>query len=437
MTSGQKDVRSKEAEGKGGPDEPGTLPGPEDGQQLPRRQPGPLPRRRTSPGPADEPGALSGAADSPEPLPSPAGEPATRPGPADGPEPPLDPVDEPEARPGRAEAPRARPSLEERRRGLPAGRPSRRRVVLAGIGAVAGVAGVTAAAGGAVYAGWLPGRSRLIRAVEGCGEPGAVPAVEPGPVSVTSFRSAARRRQVDLVVAYPPGYEPRAATDDEAPGGAPGGDDAAGDDAGLTLPVCLVLHGRGDTARGLVGPLAAQAFLAAAAATGVAPFALAAVDGGETYWHRRADGDDPETMLLGEVLPRLAAQGLSTDRFAAYGWSMGGYGALLLARRHPTRVVAVAASSPAVWHSYGDAASGAFDSAADFDDHRVLGVGPARGVAYRIDCGNADPFSRVDHTLAAELAAAERGFPVGCHDFGFWRRQLPAQLAFLGRALST
>jgi S-formylglutathione hydrolase FrmB len=207
--------------------------------------------------------------------------------------------------------------------------------------------------------------------------------------------------------------------------------------AGLTLPVCLVLHGRGDSARSLIGPLAAQAFLAAAAATGVAPFALAAVDGGETYWHRRADGDDPETMLLDEVLPRLAAQGLSTNRFAAYGWSMGGYGALLLARRQPARVVAVAASSPAVWHSFGDAAAGAFDSAADFADHRVLGAGPARGVGYRIDCGDADPFSRVDHELAAELAATERGFPAGCHDFGFWRRQLPAQLAFLGRALST
>jgi len=330
--------------------------------------------------------------------------------------------------------PRERPSLEQRRRGLPAGRPSRRRVVLAGVGAVAGVAGVGAAAGGAVYAGWLPGRERLVRAIEGCGEPGAVPAVEPGTVSVTSFRSAARRRDVDLVVAYPPGYRPRPA-DADGDGDGPG--DVAGDDAGLTLPVCLMLHGRGDSARDVVGALAAPAFLAAAAATGVAPFALAAVDGGETYWHRRADGDDPEKMLLDEVLPRLAAQGLSTNRFAVYGWSMGGYGALLLARRHPTRVVAVAASSPAVWHSYGDSTPGAFDSAADFDDHRVLGVGPARGVTYRIDCGHADPFSRADRKLADELAAAERGFTVGCHDFGFWRRQLPAQLAFVGRALST
>jgi S-formylglutathione hydrolase FrmB len=115
---------------------------------------------------------------------------------------------------------------------------------------------------------------------------------------------------------------------------------------------------------------------------------------------------------------------------------MGGYGGLLLARRHPDRVVAVAASSPAVWDGYRDAAPGAFDSAADFAANRVLGVGPARGVTYRIDCGNADPFSRPAHELATQLGAAERGFPVGCHDFGFWRRQLPTQLAFLARALS-
>jgi enterochelin esterase-like enzyme len=87
--------------------------------------------------------------------------------------------------------------------------------------------------------------------------------------------------------------------------------------------------------------------LAAAARSGVPPFVLVAVDGGETYWHRRASGDDPERMILDEVRPRLAEMGLRTSRLALMGWSMGGYGALLAARRHPEVVVATAASSPA------------------------------------------------------------------------------------------
>jgi len=323
------------------------------------------------------------------------------------------------------------PSLQERLR-AEEGRPSRRRVLVAGAGAVLGVAGLAAAASGAVYEGWLPGRPRLIRAMEGCGAPGTPPTgVSEGPVTTTTFRSAARGRDVSLVVAYPPGYAPPPV----GGAGAAGGGRGTGA-SGVRLPLCLVLHGRGGSARDLAAGLAAPAYLAAATAAGIAPFALAAVDGGETYWHRRADGDDPEKMLLDEVLPRLAAQGMRVDRFAVLGWSMGGYGGLLLARRHPDRVVAVAASSPAVWDGYRDAAPGAFDSAADFAANRVLGVGPARGVTYRIDCGNADPFSRPAHELATQLGAAERGFPVGCHDFGFWRRQLPTQLAFLARTLS-
>jgi S-formylglutathione hydrolase FrmB len=343
-------------------------------------------------------------------------------------------------------------------------------VLLAGAGAVVGVAGLAAAGGGAVYEGWLPGRPRLIRAVEGCGSPGTPPTgLTAGPVTTVRFASAGRRRDVNLVVAYPPGYTPSTAAGtapgtatgpgatagtaangssaptgpaqtgpapaSPGPAGASAGGAATADDA-ATLPLCLVLHGLGSSARDLVTGLAGPAYLAAATASGVAPFALAAIDGGETYWHRRANGDDPERMLLDEVLPRLAAQGIRVDRFAVLGWSMGGYGALLLARRHFDRVTAVAVSSPAVWRGYGDAAPGAFDSAADFAANQVLGVGPANGVDYRVDCGNADPFSPVGHQLARELRAAERDFTVGCHDFGFWRRQLPAQLAFLGGALS-
>jgi len=249
--------------------------------------------------------------------------------------------------------------------------------------------------------------------------PGDSPTVVPrGPAAVTqtTFHSVARGRSVAMVVVSP----------------------FVGALDGLS--VCLVLHGRGDDARRGVALLGLDAALAdaarAGARAGTAPFVAVAVDGGETYWHPRASGDDPEKMIIAEVLPRLADQGLRTTKLAAFGWSMGGYGALLLAERHPDLVVAVAASSPAMWQTASATAAGAFDSAADFTAHQVLGKPPAPGVTYRIDCGQSDPFYAVSRQAATELAATETGFGKGGHDPAFWRATLPVQLAFVGRALA-
>ncbi|KPM54455.1 esterase [Frankia sp. R43] len=240
--------------------------------------------------------------------------------------------------------------------------------------------------------------------------PGA--AATRGPVEVrrTRFASAARGREVGMAV-----VAPRVADG---------------------LGVCLVLHGRGDDAARAVSLLGLEAQLGTVLAAGAAPFALVTLDGGETYWHRRASGDDPETMILDEVLPRLDQLGLRTSRIAVTGWSMGGYGGLLLAHRHPERVVAVAASSPAMWHSYGASAPGAFDSKADFAAHPVLGTAPAPGVAYRIDCGESDPFISVSREAAVTLRAQERNFGPGGHTPSYWRSVTPAQLTFVGAALA-
>ncbi|MCL9761299.1 esterase family protein [Frankia sp. AiPa1] len=233
----------------------------------------------------------------------------------------------------------------------------------------------------------------------------------PAVVTATSFASAARGRQVSMVVVAPAG-------------------------GARDLPVCLVLHGRGDDARGSVGLLGLDTLLPAAIRAGVAPFVLVTLDGGTAYWHRRASGDDPEAMILDEVRPRLAAAGMRAERIAALGWSMGGYGALLLARRHPDLVVAAAASSPAMWHTYAASAPGAFDSSADFAAHRVLGAGPAPGVAYRIDCGSSDPFAAVSREAVTQLRPTEYSLGAGGHTPGYWRSVAPAQLTFVGTALA-
>jgi len=280
----------------------------------------------------------------------------------------------------------------------------------------------------------------------GAGQPLAVARTPPpaasGPATVTAttFTSAARRRQVGMVIVAPAdggrGGTGPGAREETGSGVTRGSGEATEGSGGRGLPVCVVLHGRGDDARRAVGLLGLDLLLADAIRAGVPPFALVTVDGGTAYWHRRASGDDPEAMILDEVRPRLAASGLRTGRLAMMGWSMGGYGVLLLARRHPEVVVAAAASSPAMWQSFGASAPGAFDSAADFAAHRVLGTAPAPGVTYRIDCGNADPFAAVSRQAVTQLRPAEHSLGPGGHTPDYWRSVAPAQLAFIGTALA-
>jgi S-formylglutathione hydrolase FrmB len=212
-----------------------------------------------------------------------------------------------------------------------------------------------------------------------------------------------------------------------------------GSTQGDSLPVVLVLHGRGNDVRDVFGPHALQHHLAGAVRSGTPPFVLAAADGGESaYWHRRADGRDPQGVLLDELLPLLADRGLATARFGLTGWSMGGYGALLLATRVPSRVLAVVADAPALWRRAADTAAGAFDGPDDFAAHDVLtDVTPLRDLPVRIACGRSDPFAATARELADALPDAERSFPRGGHDLDCWHGLRPADMRFLGRHIAS
>jgi pimeloyl-ACP methyl ester carboxylesterase len=85
------------------------------------------------------------------------------------------------------------------------------------------------------------------------------------------------------------------------------------------------------------------------------------------YWHRRTTGEDRMRILL-EEFTQLIGSRFGLHPRPLLGWSMGGYGALLAAERHPARFPAVAVSSAAVWPSYARqhaAVPDAFDGPAD------------------------------------------------------------------------
>ena len=86
--------------------------------------------------------------------------------------------------------------------------------------------------------------------------------------------------------------------------------------------------------------------------------------GNHGYWHDRR-GAKWARYVLDEVIPR-AIDELQADpkRVAIGGISMGGFGALDIARLHPHRFCAVGAHSPALWQTAGETAPGAFDDAA-------------------------------------------------------------------------
>src|SRR5687768_886847 len=202
-------------------------------------------------------------------------------------------------------------------------------------------------------------------------------------------------------------------------------------------PLLVLLHGRGSDPEdvwtlGLAGELERLGDRAPA---------VLLVDGGDhSYYHDRRDGRWG-TYVLRDAIPAAVGR-LRADprRIAIGGISMGGFGALDLARLHPERFCAVGGHSPAVWHTGGETPAGAFDDAEDFARHDLFG-GPYGGRArVWIDVGRDDPFH--DAAKAYGELLRERGRDVtlrisaGGHDRDYWKRHLAAYLDFYAAALA-
>lgn len=206
---------------------------------------------------------------------------------------------------------------------------------------------------------------------------------------------------------------------------------------GDRVPVAIALHAKGGSHRMMLD-LGLHLALGRAVAAGMPPFVLAAVDGGDTYWHARRDGTDAGRMVVEEFLPRLAESGLAAfprHHVGLLGWSMGGFGALHLAGSLGAgRVSAVAVASPALWRSGGETPQGAFDDAEDFAAVDVMRrTASLRGIAVRLDCGLSDPFLAASRAYAASLSPPPAGgFTAGGHDAAYWKGLADAQVRFLG-----
>jgi hypothetical protein len=96
--------------------------------------------------------------------------------------------------------------------------------------------------------------------------------------------------------------------------------------------VCLALHGRHSVAAVMVS-LGLPEFLGAAVQAGSAPFAVVAVDGGDSYRVAQTPGDDPQAMLRTELPGWLTSFGLTAHGgvpTSVLGISAGCFGSMIV-----------------------------------------------------------------------------------------------------------
>jgi len=305
---------------------------------------------------------------------------------------------------------------------LAAARMSRRRLVTLGVGGAVAVLAAGALGFELVSHGVLPGKQELDQLEGKCSV--AEPTLRfsgTGRSKSASFYSSARRRTVGYTIAWSPGHGP-----------------------GDRLPLIVMLHGEGaNHANALSGMTPGDAVALEIDGTPLPSMAIVTVDGGSGYWNPHP-GDDPMAMVVNELIPICQALNLGRggrSSIGAMGISMGGYGAVLLAEKHPGLIGAVAAISPAIWTSYAQANAvnpDAYASASSFAaNDAVTHAAALVDTPVRVASGLDDPFHPGVVALAQGLpSSAVVVSTQGCHTGDFFTAQEPPSLSFLGAHLS-
>lgn len=216
------------------------------------------------------------------------------------------------------------------------------------------------------------------------------------------------------------------------------------------LPVLYLLHGLSDDHTAWMRRTSLERYAASRQLAVVMPC------GGRSFYTNEAHGGR-YWDFISEELPRAVQSFFPVSRrredtFAA-GLSMGGYGALKLALRHPDRYaaaasfsgvvdVAQAASSPAFRGIFPD---GLFDTVfgapaqvrgTENDLFALLDAQPAVRPRLYVSCGTADPFFPSHRRFVSAARAAGWDLtdvqePNAAHNWDFWDAQIRAALDWL------
>lgn len=255
------------------------------------------------------------------------------------------------------------------------------------------------------------------------------PALTPDGLHVVTVKSAALRQRADLTLYVTP--------------------QAAGRQ---DVPLVILLHG-------VYGSHWAWAFKGGAHRTaqrlvdeGALPPCVLAMpsdglwgDGSGYVAHR---GQDFERWIVDEVpAAARAAVGACSEAspLCIGGLSMGGFGALRLAGRHPQRFAAAAGHSSVTEAAQLDALmdesrEGWSAAPADLSVFEALRTAPGALPPLRFDCGRDDPFIAANRRLHADLQDAGIAHDYAEHDGGhgwdYWTLHLEDTLRFFGSVLA-
>ena len=206
-------------------------------------------------------------------------------------------------------------------------------------------------------------------------------------------------------------------------------------------PLLVLLHGRGGSPEDMLS----EELFAAIESEGERAPIVVLPDGGEaSYFHDRAEGRWG-SYVVEEVVPGATERfEVDEERLAIGGISMGGFGALDIARLHPDMWCAIGGHSPALFRSGADTTEGSFDDAEDFARHDLFSSLRESGNLYGdipvwIDVGRDDPFYDAvsDFRELLEGAGAEVRFigPAGGHNESYWWAHIDEYVGFYSDAL--
>jgi S-formylglutathione hydrolase FrmB len=202
-------------------------------------------------------------------------------------------------------------------------------------------------------------------------------------------------------------------------------------------PLLLLLHGRSSTPDDLDSHELHDALTRLGKN---APIVVLVNGSDHSYYHDRREGRWG-SYVVRDVIPAVVRRYHADGRRVAIGgFSMGGFGALDIARLHPGRFCAVGGHSAALWDSGGETPVGAYDDAEDFARHDVIGAARSNSHLYGrtkvwLDVGTEDPFLHADTELAHLLHGATFHVWPGVHGPSYWWPHLDDYLRFYSNAL--